>query len=81
VGCQESSQVPACGKSLRSHRVPRAAAHPAESSGATGAIEQRLGSLKRRDRDSSVWQPLLSPVFRLVAGGDCLDSAPERLSS
>lgn len=48
-------------------------AHLAESLGVIAAIEQRLGFLKRRDRGYSVWQPLLSLVLLLVAGGDCLD--------
>jgi len=48
-------------------------AHLAESLGVIDAIKQRLGFLKRRERGYSVWQPLLSLVLLLVAGGDSLD--------
>lgn len=48
-------------------------AHLAESTGVINAINQQLGGLKRRRRGYAVWQPLLSLVLLLVAGGDRLD--------
>ena len=48
-------------------------AHLAESLGVIAAIDRQLGGLKRRRRGYAVWQPLLSLVLLLVAGGNRLD--------
>lgn len=48
-------------------------AHLTESLGIIAAIDRQLNGLKRRRRGYAVWQPLLSLVLLLVAGGNRLD--------
>lgn len=44
----------------------------AESSGVIPMIEEQLHFLKHRQRGYSIWQPVLSLMLVLIAGGECL---------